>query len=177
MREVYHVIFDPENGSKSKTPEFPIIIAIDGYIYETISIAAAVEVITKSSLNEEYLDYEGPETKWHLRVMAARRHSMIATMMEKESIIFDSSYGRIKENYSAKDGDPDYEDDFHSEPIKILVDNDIEFIKSLVTLGTIGVWVRDDYNYLDSKSEFDDDKIKSKGGRYVSITDGEEIVF
>ncbi len=179
MDNVYNMIFSPEESTKMIKPKLPVIIALDGYIYEAASIEAAVQLIVKSSINEDYMDCESEETKWNMRVLAARKYVMLAAMNDKDAIVFDTSYGRIKENYAAGNDDPDYEDDFGGEPVKIMVDNDVEFIKSLATLGTIGVWTRDGYNYLESDSSKTEDKcsINTEGGRFLSIVGDEEIIY
>jgi len=172
MDKMYNMIFNPKESTKVIKPKFPVIIALDGYIYEAASIEAAVQLIIESSINEDYLDSESEETKWHLRVLAARKYVMLAAMNDKDVIVFDTSYGRIKENYAAGDDNPDYEDDFKGEPIKILADNELEFIKSLAFLGVIGVWIREDYDCLKP-----DVNLKAEGGRFLSLVGEEEIIY
>jgi hypothetical protein len=179
MDKIFNMIFNPKESTKVIKPKFPVIIALDGYIYEAASIAAAVQLVIKSSINEDYLDSESEETKWHMRVLAARKYVMLAAMDDKDAIVFDTSYGRIKENYAADENDPDYEDDFKGEPVKITVDNELEFVKSLANLEAIGVWIREDYDCLkpDIKAEDGNRDVIREGGRFLSLVGEEEIIY
>lgn len=172
MDNVYNMIFNPEESTKMIKPNLPVIIALGGYIYEAVSIEAAVHLIVESSISEDYMDCESEETKWHMRVLAARKYVMLAAMNDKDAIVFDTSYGRIKENYAAGNDDPDYEDDFKCEPVKIMVNNELEFVKSLANLEAIGVWIREDYNCLKP-----DENVKAEGGRFLSLVGEEEIIY
>ncbi len=175
MNEEYRIFFNTaDSGEKAVKPELPVILALNGLIYEATSLKGAVAVIVKEAVNEDYLDAGSTETEWHLRVQAARSHVMLAAMTDREAVVWSSSYGRIMENYSAGEDDPDYEDDFTGEPEKIIVDDDLAFVKSLAGLGTVGVWVRDGY---DLEAGAKDSGAKEEGGRYTSISDGQGLIF
>lgn len=77
------------------------------------------------------------------------------------------------------DADPDYEDDFQGEPVKILVDNELEFIRSLMLLEAVGVWIREDYDCLkhDIKAEDGNCDVIREGGRFLSLVGEEEIIY
>jgi hypothetical protein len=139
MEKYFRKISNTKDAT-APNPAYPILIGLSGNVYEAVSIRGAVAAIISSLTGEDYLDVESIETEWHLRVKAARRIVVLAyAEHEKDAIIWHEGYGRIKENYAAKENDPDYIDDFKSEPHKILVNNELTFLKTLMELEIIEV--------------------------------------
>ncbi len=140
----YSVIIDKEKDLY-KNPKFPFLVSLGEVVYEAPSTRDAAAAVINNATGHDYTDVEFGDTEAVLRILAARHHVMLAAMDDKDAIVWGKKVGRIKENYAASEDDPDYEDDFQGEPFKIVVDSDIELLKSLCELGTIGFWVREDF--------------------------------
>jgi hypothetical protein len=145
----YRIICDLKSN-EVESAKLPLIIAFDGIVGESKSIRGLTSILIK-----EYADAEDEIDDWQLRVNFARTECMKAVLNGKDVVVYDRTKGIIKNNYAAAEGDSDYEydDDFNEETVaKIYVDNERDFLLSLVKIGSIVILEREDSN------QFKDDK-------------------
>jgi len=141
----YKLVYNEENQFYKK-PELPFLVGIGERVYEALSVRDAIAAVVNDATRHDYTEVEFGETAFFLRIQAARQHVMFAAMDDVDAIVWSNKgVGRIRENYAAAEDDPDYADNFKGEPHKIIVDSDPEFLKSLAELGTIVLFVREDF--------------------------------
>lgn len=139
----YRVINDLDRGIESKA-RLPLLMVKGGIVYEADSIRGLICV-----LSSDYIDAEDCIDDWHVRVLIARRESMHLIASNINAIVYDSKIGIVKNNYAAAEDDHDYYNDFENDQIfKIQVDNEKEFIKSLIKIGSLKVFQREDCDIL-----------------------------
>lgn len=147
------IIKFPDGREKNKVPVMPILVLLkDGTIGEAKTLKGVVAII----IGNEYLDAEDNIDEWNYRLELARAESMRFIAFGINSVIKDCKKGIIKENYAADIGDPDYKE-FEGPSIEILIDNDKTFILSLVKLGAISIFERED-SFIFRKRENESEK-------------------
>lgn len=133
------IIHDPNNPDLTQVPKMPLLIIQDGIVFEANSVRGAMAAL----VGPEYLDCESSETEWLVRVELARKESMKALARDIDTIVYDFREGIIKNNFAAKEGDPDYEGT-SEEDIQIRVEDDRLLLLSLVKIGAITILERED---------------------------------
>lgn len=148
VEEQFRVIHIPDKNY-NKDPEYPVLVFLNsGLVYEANSVRAAAAVVVQSTINEPYEDVEFWETEWILRLQAARRYAMILAE-DLNLVVWSEKEGKIKDNYAADEADPDYAEDpgYSSRPeYKILIDDEISFLKTLCVAGVIRIFVKEGFD-------------------------------
>ncbi len=135
-------VVNPNDKIATVVPKMPILISTgDGYIWETDSIRGAASII----IGDSYLECESENTEWYKRLESARKQSMFAIGRDIFAKVYDERHGILSANYAVSDEDPDYMDDKDlGEPMLIRIDNDKLFLLSLVSIGAIEIYERED---------------------------------
>lgn len=144
------IIRDPDNPEITQGATMPLVLAFsNGVVAETSSIRGAVSLI----VGREFFDAKDAEIEWHHRLEAARKQSMFALERGVVSEIYDPLKGVIPDNYAAEPDDPDYEAEAdQNNPTKIYIHNDKVFLLSMIKIGAIVIYEREDsYQLKDHK--------------------------
>lgn len=144
-----------------KEPSKKYIIELwDNSMYEADDLTP----LTAAICGNEYVDVEAEETKWNLRVKAAKNIGLVTISENDENIImYDERLGKIP--YSITDPNPDYE--IGPNPILIRVESDKNFLLSLAQLKLIRIWTKNDDDYSDYLDMHDVDReIKEEALRF-----------
>jgi hypothetical protein len=157
------IIHDPKDKENTKVPELPLLIVFDNQVIaEANSISELVALIVDM---ESYLKADD-ETKWRLRLKAARHEAMKSLQYGQDVCVFDEKIGVVSNNYAVDPNDPDYQKDEEDEPsdLKIIISDEKEFILSLVRIEAVRVLERSNsQNFL---------KEMGDGKEYVDIREG-----
>ncbi|MEN8905415.1 MAG: hypothetical protein ABF289_05600 [Clostridiales bacterium] len=144
---MFRILREKNNNKNVIAPEMPLIVILSD---DTIIESDSVTSLTASILGSEYVNLCN-EDKCLIRIKAARRESMAALEFGINSVITDGKE-IIKNNYAADPGDEDYLNDITIENlVKIRIDNEKDFILSLVKLGSIKLLERVDSNIFLNK--------------------------
>jgi hypothetical protein len=134
----------------NKNPTLPLLIVLnDGCVFESDSIESTISILT----NGEYIKLE-PKAKYLKRIEIARKEAMYALQYELTVLVSDGK-NTIDNNYARDLSDDDYK--YTEEELKnsqiIRVDDEKEFITSLVKIGSFRILERADSNiFLTEKS-------------------------
>lgn len=156
------VVVNPKDKSATVVPQMPILISTgDGYIWETDSIRGAASTI----IGDSYLENISENTQWYKRLELARKQSMFAIGRDVFAKVYDERHGILSANYAVSDEDPDYTDDVDpGEPILIRIDNDKLLLLSLVLIGAIEIYEREDsYQFKPFNYNCDNSLTENKG--------------
>jgi hypothetical protein len=133
---MHRLINDPNDESKTKTPSLALLLVFpDGTIIENDTTEDVITVLTSKNypkLNDE--------DKCLARIKFARRDIMYALQDGINAVI--TLKGEIvKNNYAVDDNDEDYaySDEEINKAEKIIVDNEKDFLISLVKIGSIKI--------------------------------------
>lgn len=125
---MYRMIREANNDASAKVPKLPLLMVFnDGAVFESDSVAELVCIMA----GDEYLKLD-VNKKCLERIKIARKQAMVALQFNITAVVTLQNK-IIKNNYVVKDDDEDYmytEDELKN-AVKIKVDNDIEFLKSL----------------------------------------------
>lgn len=149
MNSIIHtrIISDTKDPNNTKVPTLPLFVVFsDGKAIEAGTIRGAASIV----IGDEYIDCEHADVEWHMRVETARREAMKALSRNINAVVYDSRIGIIPNNYSAKKDEQDYiyDSDDARLPEKIRIENDRLFLLSLIKIGAIYVFERDDSYFL-----------------------------
>lgn len=162
MNVDYRIICDLDN-SGAIVPKMPLILAMKGKVGEAKSIRGLICLLI-----HEYIDAEDSIDDWNLRVKYARREAMNVLINNIDVVVYDRNKGVINNNYAAAKDDPDYEID-ENKAIKIYVDSEKDFLMSLVKLGSIKIFEREDSFQLKQSNKVSCNKCSHRNGCICSI--------
>jgi hypothetical protein len=153
---MYRKIREKNDNENAQSPVMPLLIMLpDNTIFESDSITGLVGSI----LGNDYIN-TNENNKCLMRIKLARRESISALQYGLNTIITNGKK-IIKNNYAASDEDEDYEytNDEKNESIVIRIDNEKDFILSLIKIETIRVFEKVNSNiFLNEKTESDTSK-------------------
>jgi hypothetical protein len=159
---MYKLLRKP-NKNTNKEPTMPILVVFnDGSVFESDSITSIISIMA----GEEYIMLNSKD-KYLKRIEIARREAMFSLQYDINIVVSDGKR-IIENNYAADPDDEDYkyEDGELKNALMIRVDDEKEFLISLVKLGSIRILERADNNiFFDEKSP---DEILKK--EYIDIS-------
>jgi hypothetical protein len=153
---MYRIIRENGDNKNSKKPVMPILMVLsNNSIIESDSITGLVAAL----MGDDYVN-ANENNKCLMRIKLARRESMAALRFGISSVVVNDKE-IIKNNYGVKDDDKDYKftDEEMKNVVRIRIDNEKDFIVSLVSLGSIGVLERENSDlFLKEKKDLKDNE-------------------
>lgn len=138
IRNQLSIIRDRNNPKLFNEPTMPLIIVFeDGHIVQAISIRAAVSIIA----GYDYFDAKDASEEWNFRLAAAKKQTLAALEKGIRANVYDPFHGQLLNNLTID------QDESNSDLMScknIYVQNDRLFILSLINLGAITVYERED---------------------------------
>lgn len=160
-----NIIVDKHGNTLKKEEGSYLIATLDGLMYETDTFEEMVAVVC----GPEYMDADSAETRFHMRVKAAKQIGLFVMMQEEMAnpnfdekdeeqretlIVYDERIGKIPYSYT---GEVDYE--IHGHPTLMRVECNETFIYSLEKAQLIAAWEKVGEEYVRMGSEDLDAKI------------------
>ena len=146
-------------------PSLPfVVIKNDGIVGEADSVRGIINILIPG-----YCDAEDRVDDWNLRVRYARKQAMFALESDFNVVVYDRSKGIINNNYAAAHDDDDYEVPEDSESIKIFVDSEIDFIRSLISLNIIMLLEREDIEVFSQNLKISCDKCAHNNANLCNV--------